>query len=58
MTPASNLQLLSDGSSDRYLEYKHPAYENLTLDSRYNAGLVFIPVLRQHFREIKTGYWL
>ncbi|MCK9611205.1 MAG: TonB-dependent receptor [Candidatus Cloacimonas sp.] len=37
-----NLQLLSDGSSDRYLEYKDPAYENLTLDSMmHNAGFGF-----------------
>lgn len=44
-----NLQLLSDGSSDRYLEYKDPAYENLTLDSMmHNAGLGF------HSRFTKT----
>ena len=44
-----NLQLINDGSTDRYLEYKDPAYENLTLDSKmHNAGFGF------HSRFTKT----
>ena len=55
-----NLQLITAGNTDRYLEFNDPAYQNLTLDSKMkNTGLGVHSRLTKTFgdnKKIDFGY--